>query len=114
MPGMPLPPLHRLLSISTLASAGGELGLKVVSVRPSNGALGLASLPATVMLFDEATGLLQCIMDATDLTAYRTAAGSALATSLLALDKSEKLAVFGAGKQVRSIQYHSAPWSFMR
>ena len=78
---------------------GGALGLKVVSVRPRNAARGLPTVPATVLLVDEQTGLLDAVMDATFLTALRTAAGSGAATNRLARADATALTVFGAGMQ---------------
>ena len=40
----------------------------------------MPTVPATIMLFDEETGQPECIMDATFLTALRTAAGEPLRT----------------------------------
>ena len=57
------------------SGAAGGLGLKVVSVRADNPGRGLPSVPAVVLLFDVATGLPAALMNATWLTALRTAAG---------------------------------------
>ena len=59
---------------------GSGLGLKVVSVRPANTDRGLPTVPATIMTFDEHTGMATAVMNATYLTGLRTAAGSAAAT----------------------------------
>jgi len=75
------------------------LGLKVVSVREANPELGLPSVPATMLMFDAATGLPSALLAATWLTALRTAAGSAVATRALAPEQPELLVVFGAGMQ---------------
>mmetsp|Transcript_16361 Transcript_16361/g.18515 ORF Transcript_16361/g.18515 Transcript_16361/m.18515 type:complete len:83 (-) Transcript_16361:52-300(-) len=53
-------------------------------------------------MFDRVTGLPKCLMNATFLTAIRTAAGSALATSLFARLESSSLLVFGAGLQAEA------------
>ena len=84
---------------------GGELGIKVVAVRPRNAARSpaLATIPATVLVLDDVTGAVAAIVDATFLTAQRTAAGSAVATSLLRKTKAPAppttVVVFGAGLQ---------------
>ena len=78
------------------------VGAKIVSVRPSNAALSppLPTVPATILLLDDATGTLTTLINSTLLTAIRTAAGSALATQRLRSGKStSSLAVFGAGMQ---------------
>lgn len=75
------------------------LGLKVVSVREANLELGLPTVPATMLMFDAATGLPSALLAATWLTALRTAAGSAVATRALAPEQVQLLVVFGAGMQ---------------
>jgi len=54
-----------------------------------------------VLLFEADHGRLLAILDATTVTAIRTAAVSALATRLLARDEAEELAILGAGTQGR-------------
>ncbi len=76
-------------------------GLKVVSVIPGNPARGLSPVLGAVLLLDPDTGRPTALMDATFLTALRTAAGSALATDLLADEDASVLTVFGAGAQAR-------------
>ena len=71
----------------------------MVSVREANPELGLPSVPATMLMFDAATGLPSALLAATWLTALRTAAGSAVATRALAPEQPEQLVVFGAGMQ---------------
>ncbi len=69
------------------------MGLKVVSVRGGG-------VPAVTLLCDTHTGLPTALMNATYLTALRTAAGSALACRLLCEDKTGlTMTVFGAGLQ---------------
>ncbi len=48
-----------------------SLGIKIVSVRPANAALGLPTVPATIMLLDIATAMPLCLMDGTYLTGLR-------------------------------------------
>lgn len=88
------------------------MGMKVVSVRANNPAMGKPTVPATVMLLNPETGEVSTIMAATYLTAARTAAGSAVSTEL-ALKNNPKndltLVVFGAGLQaelhIKSIRH---------
>lgn len=75
------------------------LGLKIVSVRTANAEKGLPTVPATILMFDAETGLPSAVVEATWLTALRTAAGSAAATKLLAAADAQVLVVFGAGLQ---------------
>lgn len=73
-----------------------------VSVYPRNPASGLPSHHALVLVFDPARGSPVALLDGTSLTAARTAAGSALATRLLALPEAEVLTLVGTGVQARA------------
>ncbi len=78
------------------------LGTKVVSVFPDNPARGRPAVQGAVLLLDAGTGRARALLDGAALTAVRTAAGSALATELLADADADVLAVFGAGVQARA------------
>ncbi len=78
------------------------LAVKVVSVFPQNAEHGLASIHATVLASDPATGAPQALLDGASLTAIRTAAACGLATDLLARPESRVLAVFGSGVHART------------
>eukprot|EP00743_Colponemidia_sp_Colp-15_P003644 GILK01003933.1.p1 GENE.GILK01003933.1~~GILK01003933.1.p1 ORF type:complete len:334 (-),score=80.14 GILK01003933.1:141-1142(-) len=82
-------------------SNGGGLGLKVVSVRPENDKRipSLPTVPGCIMLFDEETAYPTGLLEATYLTALRTAAGSAAATRHLAKADAHVLLIMGAGAQ---------------
>jgi ornithine cyclodeaminase/alanine dehydrogenase-like protein (mu-crystallin family) len=77
-------------------------GLKEVCVYPENPTRGLDTHLGTVLLHDGETGQLQAVVDASAITAIRTAAVSAVATKLLARADSSRLAIIGAGVQARS------------
>jgi ornithine cyclodeaminase/alanine dehydrogenase-like protein (mu-crystallin family) len=77
-------------------------GLKAVCVFPDNPARGLDAHQGAVLLFDGETGVLRAAVNASAITAIRTAAVSAVATRLLARDDARVLAVLGAGVQARS------------
>ncbi|HSK14602.1 MAG TPA: ornithine cyclodeaminase family protein [Gaiellaceae bacterium] len=77
-------------------------GLKAVCVFPGNAARGLDAHQGTVLLFDGETGELRAALNASAITAIRTAAVSAVATRLLAREDARELAVLGAGVQARS------------
>ncbi len=79
-----------------------SLAAKLVSVFPHNDALGLESHQALIAVFDATTGVVDAILDGNHITAARTAAGSALATSLLAREDSAVLAILGTGVQARA------------
>ncbi len=78
------------------------LGAKIVSVFPRNAERDLPPVIGTVVLLDADSGAPCALLDGTRLTALRTAAGSALATELLASPDADVLAVFGAGAQGRA------------
>ena len=80
----------------------GALGAKLVTVFHNNAAAGLPTHLATILLLDDATGALLAIIDGRYITEARTAAVSAVATSLLARDDAATLAIVGSGVQARS------------
>lgn len=80
----------------------GLMGVKTVSVFPGNAGTEHDSHQGTVMLFDHENGTLLAIIDATEITAVRTAAASAVATELLARPVASVLAILGSGVQARS------------
>ncbi|KAG8215714.1 hypothetical protein J3R82DRAFT_7595 [Butyriboletus roseoflavus] len=74
--------------------------IKVVSVPSSPGSR--QGLPGSTLVLDEVTGCVKAILNATALTILRTAAGSLLATRLLASKAPKTLVAFGAGKQIKA------------
>ena len=76
--------------------------LKTVCVMPDNPRRGLDAHQGTVTLFDGETGETRAVMNASAITAIRTAAVSAVATRLLAREDARELGVLGAGVQARS------------
>src|SRR5437764_2052895 len=76
--------------------------LKSLCVMPGNPARGLDSHQGTVTLFDGSTGIPTAILDASAVTAVRTAAVSAVATRVLAREDARVLAILGAGVQARA------------
>ena len=76
--------------------------LKSICIMPGNPARGLDAHQGTVTLFDGSTGAPTAILDASALTAVRTAAVSAVATRVLAREDARVLAVLGAGVQARA------------
>jgi alanine dehydrogenase len=78
------------------------MGIKVVSVFPGNHGTEYDSHQGTVMLFETKNGRLLALMDATEITAVRTAATTAVATKLLARQDASALAILGSGVQART------------
>ena len=77
-------------------------GLKAICVFPGNAAIGKDAHQGGVLLFDGGTGELLAVINASAITAIRTAAVSALATRLLAREDAGDLAIIGAGVQART------------
>ena len=74
-------------------------GVKMVSLFPGNPARGLSSHRGAMVLFEAETGGAIAMMDASLLTAIRTAAASAVATRALAREDAAHLAIIGYGEQ---------------
>ncbi len=79
-----------------------SFGLKVVSVMPGNHGTPYDSHQGVVMLFGLVHGEPLAILDATAITAIRTAAASAAATDALARADAGDLALLGSGTQGRT------------
>jgi ornithine cyclodeaminase/alanine dehydrogenase-like protein (mu-crystallin family) len=84
-----------------LMPAHGEegAGLKLVSIVRGNPGRGLPLIQGLYVLLTRDGLTPELVIDGAALTALRTAAVSALATSLLARPDSRRLVVFGAGEQ---------------
>jgi ornithine cyclodeaminase len=78
-------------------SAGGHIGVKIVTVSPDNNAVGKPAVMGLYLLLDGVTGEPQALIDGQRLTQWRTACASALAASYLAREDASKLLVVGAG-----------------
>lgn len=74
-------------------------GVKLISLYPDNPARGLSSHQGVMVLFASETGTPIAILDASALTAQRTAAASAAATRALARKDARVLAILGSGEQ---------------
>jgi ornithine cyclodeaminase/alanine dehydrogenase-like protein (mu-crystallin family) len=79
-----------------------SVGLKVVTVFPGNHGTRYDSHQGAVLLFETGHGQLLSIMDASSITAVRTAAVSGLATRLLARENADTVAILGTGVQART------------
>ena len=80
----------------------GAFGAKVISVFPGNRAAGLESHQGLVVLFESEHGRPTAILDASEITAIRTAAVSGVATRTLAPSDAGDLAIIGSGTQART------------
>ena len=84
------------------SSALPVFGVKLITVFPGNHGTNLDSHQGAVLLFDGQSGTLSAMMDASSITAIRTAAVSAVATRLLAREDASALALIGSGVQART------------
>ncbi|MGQ0767408.1 MAG: ornithine cyclodeaminase family protein [Gemmatimonadota bacterium] len=84
------------------AVLGRSIGAKVISVFPDNEGTPWDSHIGVVLYFDDLHGRLLAIIDASRVTAIRTAAVSGVATRFLALPGADDLAILGSGTQART------------
>ena len=92
-------------------AGASALGVKIVTVWPENGRLGLNAVSSTYLLCEGATGRHLAIIDGNELTARRTAAASALAGDYLARPDASHLLVVGAGHVARML---APAWAAVR
>jgi ornithine cyclodeaminase len=83
-------------------SGDAGYGLKAVCVYPDNPSRGLDTHVGAVLLFAKESGELLAVINASAITAIRTAAVSAVATKLLARPDARVLTIFGTGAQARA------------
>jgi len=72
-------------------------GVKIATVSPENGRFDLPSIQAIYVLINAVTGTMMATMQAKSLTAKRTAAASALASSFLSKKEASTLLMIGTG-----------------
>ena len=84
------------------AALPGSAGVKWVNVHPENPSRGLPSIMAILVYNDPETGYPLAIMDATEITAYRTGAAAAIASKYLARRDSHTIGIIGAGFQAHT------------
>lgn len=97
------PGANGLMALMPVYRGGAQAayGLKAICVFPDNAASGKDAHQGGVLLFDGATGEPRALLNASAITAIRTAAVSGLATRLLARADASVLALIGAGVQAR-------------
>jgi len=79
-----------------------SMGVKVISVFPGNTTTEYDSHQGVILLFETINGKLLAIVDATSVTAIRTAAASGAATKALAREDANDLAIIGSGVQAKT------------
>ncbi len=96
-----VPEQHALLaSMTAFLPSVGALCTKLVSLFPDN--RDRPTHQAVMVCFDPGTGTPAALIDGTYVTATRTAAGSALATRLLARPGAAVVTIIGTGVQARA------------
>jgi len=95
-----------LAAMPAYLPSSGALATKLVSLFPRN--TDRPTHQAVIVVFDSENGSPLALMDGEAITAARTAAGSALATDLLARKDAQVLAVIGTGVQARA-HLHAVP-----
>lgn len=98
---MELPPDRGVLFLKP-ALVGGMLATKLITQIPGNAERGLPTMQATIVLMDATTGRTLAVMDATWLTALRTAAASAVAVDCLTSRSPKVVALLGSGVLART------------
>src|SRR5579862_3439381 len=89
-------------AMPTYCPSAGVLSCKLVTLYPGNAGGPHPTHQAVIVCIDPANGIPIALMDGTYITAVRTAAGSALATRLLARRQASTLAILGTGVQAWS------------
>jgi ornithine cyclodeaminase/alanine dehydrogenase-like protein (mu-crystallin family) len=99
---VPLPNhLGAIASMPVYSQALSAVGVKVICVFPGNRGSEFDSHQGAVLLFEGVHGSLKAVVDASEVTAIRTAAVSGVATRLLAREDAAELAILGSGVQAR-------------
>lgn len=74
-----------------------DAGVKIVTINPNNFEHNLPSIQGSYLYFDAITGQKKADIEAASLTAYRTAATSALSSKFLSLNTADSLLMVGTG-----------------
>src|SRR5262245_21907493 len=105
LPSRPVPWLpEKVGALGMMPSYMGDIqamGLKVVSVFPGNHGTEHDSHQGAVLVFETRHGQLLAMVDASEITAIRTAGVSGVATRLLAREDAKTVAILGSGVQAR-------------
>lgn len=92
----------RLFAMPASLPGADALTAKLVTLFPGNEGGRLPTHQAVIVAFDTGTGEPVAVLDGTEITAARTAAGSALSVRLLARPDAAVLAILGTGVQARA------------
>jgi ornithine cyclodeaminase/alanine dehydrogenase len=104
-PGIHTQPDAFIHAMPAFIPAMKSAGIKWVSGYPENQAKGLPYISGLLILNDVDTGLPYAIMDCVWITAYRTAAATAIAAKYLADPSSTTAGILACGVQGRTTKY---------
>lgn len=82
---------------------GRNAGVKFVTISPENQKHDLPAIQGIYFYMDASTGVINAVIDAKTLTAKRTAAASALASSYLSQKQSSRLLMIGTGSLSKNL-----------
>ncbi|GGG10096.1 ornithine cyclodeaminase [Dokdonia pacifica] len=86
-----------------------DAGVKIVTISPENVQFDLPSIQGTYIYLDATKGTIKAILEAKELTAKRTAATSALASSFLSRTEASSLLMIGTGAlSINLIKAHAS------
>lgn len=93
---------NAILPMAATIREPAAAGLKLLTIFPTNRDTAIPVLNAVVVLVDPATGRCSAVLEGGVLTAFRTAAASAVATRYLAREDARVLGLVGAGIEART------------
>jgi ornithine cyclodeaminase/alanine dehydrogenase-like protein (mu-crystallin family) len=82
---------------------GLGVAVKSVTVLPENAARGRPSVQGAMLVFDDATGAVEAVIDSALVTKWKTASDSVLGARLLARRDARRLLIVGAGAVAESL-----------
>lgn len=83
--------------------SGGDFGVKLATIAPTNAAANRPTINGVYILFDGTSGEPRCVLDAAALTVRRTAAASALACDVLSKPNARSMLMIGTGRLARQL-----------
>lgn len=91
------------ITMPSVAEKLSVMGLKYVTVVPTNKETGKKAIQGVVLLSDIKTGEPQALLEGSYLTLIRTGALSGVATKYLARHNAKRLGIIGTGEQARGL-----------
>jgi alanine dehydrogenase len=115
MPAKSYVPLEKGDFRAMPAALADASGVKWVNVHPHNREHNLPTVMATIIANDPETGYPLAIMEASEITAYRTGATSAIASRCLANPHASSIGLVGTGRQAQAqLEAHLELYEFSK